>query len=275
MADATAGKVPVIACFRSAWRFLFQNLRLLLPSAAICALLSQIGALASMFTAPAGQAAATSLPMLVPAVIAGLMFAAAVLRKSVRDEFAPPLGLSLGADEGRLFLLGLAVALLAIPVAFLLSILILGPLLGRIAATPEAMEALAQDPEAMAQALDKVLGSGGLALIEIVILFFWCLLAGLIAFMQAATIGEKRVMVFRALGWTAGNVLRVLAAILLTIAPTILATIVMAALAGFLIADATSYLIVTTLIAFLGNILAVPVCALGAILYKGLRPPDR
>lgn len=273
MPDATAGKVPIIACVRSSWLFLAQNLRLFLPAAAICAVLAQIGVAASLL-ASAGQSTTPSIITLIPAMLAGLMFTAAVLRKAVRDEFVTPVGLTLGGDEGRLFAVGLSVALVAIPIGFILSIVVLGPILGRIANTPEAMEALAQDPEAMAKALEQALGAGGLAALEIGGLLLYCFLLGLVAFMQAATIGEKRVMVFQALRWAGGNFFRVLAAIILTIAPTIIATTIIGLITGPIIADVATFLLVTTLIAFAGNVLAIPISALGAVLYKGLRPPD-
>lgn len=273
MADASAGKVPVVACARQAWKFLATHWRLLLPAAAICAVLSQIGAAATLLTSPAGQAQ-VSLVTFIPAIIAGLMFGAAVLRKAVRDEFVAPVGLTLGGDEGRLFGLGLAITLIMLPIVFLLAMLVLGPIMGRIANTPEAMEALAQDPEALAKALTEAIGPGGVAALEIGGLILYCLALGLVAFLQAATIGEKRIVLFQALRWTGGNFFRVVGAIMLTIAPTIMLTMLVGLIATPLIVDVLTYLVVTTVVAFIGNMVTVPVAALGAVLYKGLRPAD-
>jgi hypothetical protein len=274
MPDATAGKVPIIACVRSSWLFLAQNIRPLLPAAAICALLSQIGAAATLLTASAGQAASANIVTFVPGILAGLMYSAAVLRKAVRDEFVSPVGLTLGRDEGRLFGLSVSVFLIGIPIVFLLSMLLFGPIMGRIAPTPEAAEALAQDPEALAKAFAEALGPGGVLAVEIGGILLYCLVLGLVTFMQAATIGEKRIVLFQALRWTGGNLFRVLAAIVLTILPVSIITAVVTLGGGALIVDVLTYLLVTTVIAFIGNIVAIPIAALGAVLYKGLRPPD-
>jgi hypothetical protein len=274
MTANAAGKVPIIACVRSAWLFFAQNIRQLAPAAAICAVISQIGMAVSLLSDPSGQAASSSILNLIPAMVAGLMFSASVLRKAVRNEFVAPVGLTLGKDETRLLAVGFSITLVAIPLVFVLSIVLLGPILGRIASTPEAMEALAQDPEAMRAAIEQALGPGGLLALEIGGILLLCLALGLIAFMQAATIGEKRVMVFQALRWTGGNFLRVLAAIILTIAPTVILTTIIGLAVSPAVTDVATYLLVTTLIAFVGNIFAIPISALGAVLYKGLRPAD-
>ncbi len=274
MPDSAAGKVPIIACVRSAWVFLARNIRQLAPAAAVCAVISQIGAAVSLFADPSGQTTSSSVLTLVPAIVAGLMFSAAVLRKAIRNEFVAPVGLTLGKDESRLLAVGFSITLVAIPLVFVLSIVVLGPILSRIASTPEALEALAQDPEAMRTAIEEALGPGGLLALEIGGILLLCLALGLLAFMQAATTGEKRVMVFQALRWTGGNVLRVLAAIILTIAPAVILTTIIGLAVSPAATDVTTYLLVTTLIAFVGNIFAIPISALGAVLYKGLRPTD-
>ena len=73
--------------------------------------------------------------------------------------------------------------LLAIPLVFVVSLLIFLPIMGRIAQTPEAMEALSHDPEAMNQALIQALGPAGMIALEIGGLVIYCLALGLIAFL--------------------------------------------------------------------------------------------
>ena len=107
MADA-AGKLPIITCVRDAWLFLRDNLRIFVPAAAAMALVSQVGfLLAAISGGGAGAQSAFggslgNLAVAMPAVLGSLVFAAAVLRKAVRNEFTGPLGLSFGADELRL-----------------------------------------------------------------------------------------------------------------------------------------------------------------------------
>ena len=120
-----SGKVPVFECVRGAWQFLLRNVQLLVPAAAICAVLAQVGAAANLLVAP-GQAGSPSLLSLIPTLLAGVMFTAAVMRKAVRDEFLAPVGLKLGGDEGRLLGVGACVTMIAIPIVFLLSIIMIG-----------------------------------------------------------------------------------------------------------------------------------------------------
>lgn len=268
-----SGKVPVIECVRGAWLFLAANWRALAPAAAICAILAQVGVAASVLVAPE-QAAQPSLLSLIPTLLAGVMFTAAVLRKAVRDEFVPPVGLTLGGDEGRLIGVGACIALVAIPIAFLLSIVFAATVFSRVAATPEAMEALAENPEALMQALEQALGPTGMVILEIVATVLMCITFGIVALVQAATVGEKRIMLFQALRWMGGNTLRVLAAFVLTVAPALIFSSVISIFIGPMITSIPMLLAMSVLIGFVGNLLAIPVAALGAVLYKGLRPSD-
>ena len=267
-----SGKVPVFECVRGAWQFLLRNVQLLVPAAAICAVLAQVGAAANLLVAP-GQAGSPSLLSLIPTLLAGVMFTAAVMRKVVRDDFLAPVGLKLGGDEGRL-LVGTCVTMIAIPIVFLLSIIMMSTVFSRIAATPEAMEALAENPEAMMKAIEEALGPTGLLALEIVSILLLCIALGLIALLQAATTGEKRIVLFQALRWMGGNTLRVLAAIVLTVAPTLIVSAVLSVVIGPLINSIPTLLLFSVVVGFVGNMLSVPVAALGAILYKGLRPVD-
>ena len=268
-----SGKVPVIDCVRGAWRFLLANWQALLPAAAICAVLAQVGSAANLLVAPE-QAGSPSLLSLLPTLIAGVMFTAAVLRKAVRDEYIAPVGLKLGGDEGRLLGVGACVAMVAIPVVFLLSIVMMATVFSRLAATPEAMEALAENPEALMQAIEGALGPTGMLALEIVTTLLICLGIGLVALVQAATIGEKRIIFFQALRWMGGNTLRVLAAIVLTVAPALIVSAILSVIIGPLITNIPSLLLFSVVVGFIGNMLSVPIAALGAVLYKGLRPAD-
>jgi len=268
-----SGKVPVFECVRGAWQFLLRNVQLLVPAAAICAVLAQVGAAANLLVAP-GQAGSPSLLSLIPTLLAGVMFTAAVMRKAVRDEFLAPVGLKLGGDEGRLLGVGACVTMIAIPIVFLLSIIMMSTVFSRIAATPEAMEALAENPEAMMKAIEEALGPTGLLALEIVSILLLCIALGLVALVQAATTGEKRIVLFQALRWMGGNTLRVLAAIVLTVAPTLIVSAILSVIIGPLINSIPTLLLFSVVISFIGNLLSVPVAALGAILYKGLRPVD-
>jgi hypothetical protein len=275
-----SGRVPVLACVREAWLFLGNHWSTFLPAAAIAAVISEIG-VAAVLLAGGSPAASGGLLAMVPTILAGLMFTAAILRKQVRDEFRAPTGLALGGDEGRLFGVAVSMVLLAIPMFLLLTVVLSMTVFRQIAATPEALEELAADPNAFAEALLQALGPGGVLVFIAVALVIASIIFGMVALANAATIGEKKIVIFQAWSWMGGNTLRVFGAMVLTVAPililtSVVAQVVASALVGMSgdAVGAIPYLLATILIAFLNLLLGIPIQALGGVLYKGLRPAD-
>jgi hypothetical protein len=280
----SSGRVPIIACVRDAWLFLINNWRLFLPAAAIVAVISEIGPTITLLTSSGDVSGATqSTPSLlvtvIPMVLGGIMFSAAVLRKAVRDEYKPPVGLTLGADEGRLFAANLCVLLVAIPIVLLLAVFLIATVLQPVAPTREAMEALAADPDALFEAVTQALGPFGSLVLFALVIVLTALALGLVALANAATIGERKIVVFQAWQWISGNFLRVLCAMVLIVLPVmVVSTIISQVLLSMLLSmsgetvDVTAYLLVAVVITFLNLLVAAPITALGAVLYKGLRP---
>jgi hypothetical protein len=281
MTDIAAGKVPVLKCFEQAWRFLFDRWRLLAPAAVVPALANGL----ALALAPAGPAEAVSavnqLTGAAIVAVASVFFAAAVLRKAVRDEFLPPWGLAFGQDETRLFgVLGCFVGV------FILPLLIAGELfdqlvIRRIAATPEELQALQADPEALNQAITQAIGQGGLVMLNvflvasIILMVFGVIAAVRLSMANAASVGERKFIFFRTWSWSKGNVLRMLAALVITTLPAMLLDLIVAAvvlgIAGTGPAPVQAVAGVVT--GFIQSLLSIPAIALGAILYQGLRPP--
>ena len=289
MADA-AGKLPIITCVRDAWLFLRDNLRMFVPAAAAMALVSQVGfLLAAISGGGAGAQSAFggslgNLAVAMPAVLGSLVFAAAVLRKAVRNEFTGPLGLSFGADELRLLAIVAAYACMIIPLATLVFMIVTATVLSRLAATPDDLAVLLEDPQALNAALTQALGPGGTAafLLLIMLVFAGAIYLFTRLFMvNAATIGERRIVMFQSWSWSRGNILRMFAAIMLTWLPAyvidslvveigvaILHPITAEGNAGFLL------IAFNAAVTFVAAIVGIPSIVLGAILYRGLRPVD-
>lgn len=278
MTDIAAGKVPVLKCFEDAWRFFFANWRLLLPAAVVPALATG----ASPFLG--GGGAFGDVVSSLVGMVATVFFTAAVLRKAVRDEFVAPFGVAFGPDEARL--LGVLGCLLAIfvPAILLVSIILWVFVLGRVAATPQALEQMMADPEAFTEAVISALGTGGALALDlfILILIVICVIVLVrLSMINAATMGERRVVVFQTWSWSRGNVLRMLAALMLTWLPVMLANVFLAQLVLSLLtpapgAAASPLMVVLAgvLLGLIGALLSIPTIALGATFYKGLRPPD-
>ncbi len=289
MADTTSGKVPIIACVRQAWMFLLENWRLFLPGAIIVALVSQVGPLLAVLTAaPVAQPqsvlqnAISQIIVYLPAMLISLIFTAAVLRKAVRDEVTGQFGLTFGADEIRLIGVAAAMACLFVPLISLVVIVLAVTVFSKIATSEAALEALLADPDAMNDAIVAAVGEGGAAALSLFIMFMFAVfivLAARLYMVNAATIGERRMVIFQTWSWSSGNVLRLLGAMILTVLPIMLIDSFVDTIGINILTsigegtEIVSWLLVRTMITFVGAITTIPVAALGAIFYKGLRPP--
>lgn len=290
MADGSS-KLPIITCARDAWLFLRDHWRMFLPAAVAVALVSQIGfALAVMSGGGAGGQSALngnlgSLAVLsLPALLAGLVFAASVLRKFLRNEFTGPLGLGFGADELRLLAVLGAFACMFIPLGTLAILIISATVLSRLAQSEQELQALLQDQEALSEALARTLGPGG----TLAFMLFAMLLLGAAIYLvtrlfmvNAATIGERRIVMFQTWSWSRGTVLRMLAAIMLTWLPAYmidsLVIEVGAAILRPMTADGNAGAVLIAFNAaatFVATMAGIPSIVLGGILYKGLRPAE-
>lgn len=287
----TGGKVPVTDCFAQAWRFLEQNWRLMLPAAGITATIAVVGATLVLMARPAGgepmsmlEASVWDIALLAPGMIASLLFYAVVLRKAVRNEFVGRTGLTFGADEVRLLGVMAAFTCMILPFLGLIFLVLSMFVFSRLTATPEELNALMADPEALTLALEEALGPTGMLAFSLLILgglFLFAYVSARLAMVNAATVGERRVVIFQTWPWSRGNVLRIFGAVVLTALPivffqTLLESVTIEVLlpipqdgAGLL-----TRMAVTGVTTFLVTLASIPTIALGAILYKGLRPPD-
>jgi hypothetical protein len=291
MQETTAGKVPIIECVRSAWTFPFEHWRKFLPAALVAAAIAQIGLILGVLTAAPASAPQTvmqsflgDLMVMLPSGIAGLMFTAAVLRKAVRDEYVGRTGIAFGADEVRL--LGAAVAMLCLflPLVALLFIVLSVAVFSRIATSDEALQALLADPEALNAAITAALGEGGsiaLSLFILLICALFIVMAARLYMINSATIGERKIVLLQTWSWSRGNVLRVIAAMILTVLPVMMIDNLIVSIFTSLPAPpegaGTSLpllLFAGFSVSFVTAMTSIPVVVLGAILYKGLRPRD-
>lgn len=291
MTDSAAGKVPIIACVRSAWLFLIENWRLFLPAAAIVAVVSQIGPLLAYLTIPPNAPQRTIMEaflgdMLIylPGAFAGLLYTAVILRKVVRNEFMGRTGLAFGSDEVRLMGVAVAMACLFIPLISLVVIVLAVTVFSKIATSQAALEALLADSEAMNDAIIAALGEGGAAAMSLfimVVFAIFILLAARLYMVNAATIGERRIVIFQTWSWSSRNVLRVLGAMVLTVLPVMVIDSIVDSVGVSLLAamspdggSVMAVLFVQLFVTFIAAMTTIPVVVLGAIFYKGLRPPD-
>jgi hypothetical protein len=140
----------------------------------------------------------------------------------------------------------------------------------------EQIEAMSTDPEAVNKLFADFLATPLGASIAIFCLIGVALLGVRLFLVNAATMGERRIVFFQTWSWSKGNVLRMLGAIVLTALPAAVANLILAELLVSLVGPSGPLLILSLasgIASLIGSLLSIPVIALGAILYKGLRPP--
>ncbi len=287
MSDGAGGKVPVMESVQAAWRFFFANWAQFAPVAAVFG----VGAaLIDLLSSPATQdgAAATIdfsglLLRSIGSAVIGAVFVAAVLRKAVRNKSQGPLGIAFGRDELRLIGVTLSLFLMFVPFVLLAALILSLVVFSRLGITQEALQKLMSNPDALSNLIEDRMGPAGLLAFSLFVLIatvivIWVLVR--LALINAATIGERRIVIFQTWTWTHDNFWRVLAAFLIAGIPAVaisyVANSILAELsgAGKSSGGAVEFLITSALAGFVGAMSQIPQLALVAHLYKGLRPPD-
>lgn len=282
-----AGRVPVFDVVREAWMFLAAHWRLFLPAALIVAVVAQIGSIISLASGPSTEQqsllsqALGNLMSLLPGSLAGILMAAAVLRKKLRDVFLGPTGLTFGADEMRLIGVFAAFMCVLVPLGGLVYMVMTVVVLGRSGLTPDQLATVLQDPEALRTALGET-GASALALFMTVVMVAIVYGYTRLFMVNAATVGERRIVMFQSWGWSRGNVFRMLGAVMLCWLPAFMIDTVafeiglalFQSLSAAMGNAAIVGLLFDILITFIAAMMNIPLIALSAILYRGLRPPD-
>jgi hypothetical protein len=277
MAAGEAGKVPVLEVVQAAYGFLAANWSALIPACLVMAAAGAASLSVSLGPGPGPLALAS-----VISVLAGAVFAAAVLRRALRPDEAGGGTPRFGADEFRLIGVSISLFLMFLPLVTLAVFVLTAVVAGRVASSPEAMQELAADPQKLADAIAASMSPAGQMAFSGFILLLTAIALWLtvrLSLVSAATIGERRMVVLQTWGWTKGNLLRVLAAMALTFLPAML---VRGAVTSLLTPDAegplrlsvTTAALIGGVQGFVAALTTIPALALAARLYAGLRPPN-
>lgn len=257
-------QVPVLDCVAESYQFFLQNWMKFLPAAFIVAAISTVSSLLS-------TGALAEFGFSIVSGLAGVAFAAAVIRKIVFDDFKSPIGITLGADEFRLFVATVVIVLTFLPVAFLISIIAASVLMSRLGLGEAELERLSANPQALRETLSGVVAPADILLAVVLLLpLLW--LAARWFLVNPGTIGEGRLVILQSWRWTRGNVFRTMAAVLLTAAPLVAFSVLLLS-ANFLSAEPSQLTTVLLLggAGVVSALLRIPLIALSAILYLGLR----
>ncbi|MAP94225.1 MAG: hypothetical protein CMK07_04665 [Ponticaulis sp.] len=218
---------------------------------------------------------------------------AMTLRLALTGEMKGVAGLQLGPDEGRLyiahvmfyfvlFLLGLiATVLVSILTAPVIAMLV--PDIGAVAEDQAAFQQLAEEFSRTPTGI--ALSILFLGLVSLPLLY---MSARLVTF-PAATLAEKRVRIFDTWAWTKGEVWRVIAAMIFTLAPLLVLTasgvFIASALTGitmFPLGGNSDAVTISPMSGFMYGIIVslfdipynLALGGLSAFMYKGFKPSD-
>lgn len=284
MTSESGGKVPVAEAASAGLQFLVAHWSRLLGAAAYA------GGIYAAFIAGFGPGVAASGSTFGALIIqlglscATVVAIAPVFRLALRQESVGLAGIQVGADELRLLLAQLAVLAIVLFIVLVGSFALVLVAMSLAASSGVSLEALQNDPEALVQAMGPM-GALLISLIGFAIIaaLLWASVRFCLA--QPAAIGDRRVMVMGAARWTKGNAWRILAAYLLLGAPLVILSMMLGAIlklttgvdpsdvrtwataAPSVLAGAS---FIYGALSFL--IVSVPLAAMSAYLYKGLRP---
>ena len=280
MTDVSSGKVPILECVVIAWRFLIENWRRFLPAAVVVAVASAVAPLLLGLLLGGPTAGAILAGQLVEA-IALVFFTAAVLRYAIRGEFNGATGLAFGPDEARLVGVLAAVSAIAAPLIFLVLMVWSASIIGSLGLTAEELETRMADQAAFNQTMTEAMGrppNSSVIVIAILAIGLGFYLFSRLAMANAASIGERKFVLFQSWSWSKGNVLRIMAAVIVTALPaTLINLIINSMLSGISVAEDNPggiliYVVMEALRVLIATLIGIPYIALGAHLYKGLRP---
>lgn len=291
MSDVPEGKVPIFESIGVAFNYFVSNWTRWIPGVLIVAAAMgwlQVANGQMSQSAISGELNMSSyLLATIVTMLVMLVFSAGVLRHAIRGEFSGPIGLSLGADELRLLGVWASLALIFGIGGSFVAFLVMVAVMMVVAGSGVDIEQASTDPEAFMQALGGSIGGGG-ALVLLVL--FFALFAAMIfiwvrlMLVQAATIGERKMMIFQTWGWTKGNFWRVFAAaFLLAVAASIVSSIVVGVLSVLIGGSASAQNALMGLSApvlfaiggisgIMNGFTSILMLALVAHLYQGLRP---
>lgn len=257
-------RIPVMLCVGDSYRFFGANWMKFLPAAIVVALISTFSALLS-------TGAVAQFGFSLVSGLAGVAFAAAIIRKQLKDDYKAPIGLTLGADEFRLFAATIAVIVLLLPAAFILFMIVAGVLVARLGLDESELDGMAQDPEAMRAALMDVIGPGDLLLGIVVILpLLW--LSARFFLVSPGTMAEGKVVVLESWTWSRGHAWRIMIAMVLASAPLLMFSVLFLSMSSHLLAQSpVTSLVLATFAGAVSALLRIPIIALSTILFIGLR----
>jgi len=211
------GNVPVLQCVFAGWGFFVRNWKQTYFFALPFLVTSIIGGWLNLFAVPETTLAGLGPLLTLISWVLFLMMGAALYRLSLGMPASGIGGLNLGADELRLFLTSVLVALIASLVAMVVSILVMFAI-SPILASGIDPELLKANPNLIyEQSSSKMIMVLGASVTFVWLVIFYLLSRFSLAFPAAFV--EKKVRIFEAAAWTKGQGWRIVLASIIAFSP--------------------------------------------------------
>ncbi len=292
MSEISAGKVPIIESVGVAYKYLAANWQRWIPA---CLLLGAASGWYQMQVVRTEMDAANGVNSNMIAfgvfcifMLVNIVVGVAIYRHVLRDEYFPPIGLSFGIDEMRVLGVTFSLALLFGILGFFIVLIFAVAASILVASNGLDAELASTNPELFLEQFFAALGTGNGPILAIlgILIFAGMFFAGVrLTFVTAATVAERRMMVFQTWSFAKGNFWRIVGAVLVTVLPLALVGGIIISIFQLVIVGGTDVkdmiaaslpqlFIVSAIEGFINAIVSIASIALIAYLYKGLRPSD-
>jgi hypothetical protein len=290
--------IPVFAAAKEGYAFIPKAWKAMGPAIAImCVLIGLLNAKQIMLAgamATTQTGAGEALVWMFLMIGASIVLQAGLFRLYLDMARPNPINLTLGQQEGRLLGVTAGVMGLFMLVSVILVLILMGVLGALLAQTGSSFEVLDNsDPAGAMAALNEALGTGPSFLMLALVLAatgFIVWLGVRLSLVSVATLAEGRMMMLETMKWTKGDVLSILAVMIVVGAPILLVTEVVSSgiqsalgvnlntpeamyEGGRLVVGQANIFLASILHALLSvGTLTVALSAVFGFLYRGLRP---
>ncbi len=292
MSEVPAGKVPILESIGVAYKYLAANWQRWIPACILLGCVSawyQMQSVRTAIDASNGvNSGFTAFGVFCIFMLTSIVVGVGIYRHVIRDEYNPPIGIGFGIDEIRVLGVTLSLVLIFGIVGGFLAILLVAAASILVASSGLDPELASTNPDLFMEQFAAALGTGNGPILLVIALLFLC---GLIfvsvrlTFVTAATVSEKRMMVFQTWSFAKGNFWRIVASLLLAIFPMVLVGGIIIGVTNLLIlggaakdklpeASLAQLFAVGSIEGFINAVISIVSISLIAYLYKGLRPSD-
>ncbi|MBI1252627.1 MAG: hypothetical protein GC189_14290 [Alphaproteobacteria bacterium] len=283
------GKAPILETASAGLRYAVQNWRANVPASAIGAIAMAVLGYLTLRAGAGANVGAALLTQIFGLAVTGALYGFFVRGALGVSGSAAPGGVAVSIARviGAMIVVGFFLFIVTV-VMGIVALVILATAIAPYAADFEAAQ---RDPQATMAVFERVMEANPFPflLVGVVFAFVWMALTSRLYLAAPASVAEGRVMSFDTWRWTKGNMLRIIAARLILLAPIFVVVVVVQGVLGLafgadpgdpaalerLAQSPVAYLVQSSVSNFVTfALLYAAEAGLSTYLYRGLRPPD-